>query len=518
MAAIWRRAWRSKKVSSTGRGYGDGALPPIHGSSGSSTNTSGTRTTLTLSTSAYTTSSEPVRDEEEESGMELRQEEVVKTRRHMRGLVEEFRAGADGNATAPDRWLSELHVAWLLRPADAEPELGASGQRILVPRETRSWILALQVIRTSVRTCLSGLYSDDEATVGPPAAVPEFVKFLKVTLLKMLTFVDAIVALDPLNVDGASSQQHVSSSSVVLVVMEAAEKVRALLDVRHALSAASQHIMIAFCSSPYVQSTKVADDIGGLLSAQLCKLDQAIRDTFDHIRTAVARSLDDDYSPRATGATQTTLLQSSPAIHKVTRSVTNYINTVLSTEALLTANYARHQGDTSSLTTLTMEVVGSLEEELARVSQSFPDQSLRIIFLINNSYLIRQLLDTSWPPRLLDLTYLRFSNSLTNRIDRYIQSYLQVTWAPVLECLHNPTFRCFTRDSPLPKFESKFQSTYAAQKLWKVPDPELRKRLREAIIEKVVSGFKEYLEDHNSITRGVTPQEVEEILQELFEG
>ena len=74
--------------------------------------------------------------------------------------------------------------------------------------------------------------------------------------------------------------------------------------------------------------------------------------------------------------------------------------------------------------------------------------------------------------------------------------------------------------SPLLKFESKFQSTYAAQKLWKVPDPELRKRLREAIIEKVVSGFTSYLEDNNRITLGVTvtPRELEEMLQELFEG
>ena len=74
--------------------------------------------------------------------------------------------------------------------------------------------------------------------------------------------------------------------------------------------------------------------------------------------------------------------------------------------------------------------------------------------------------------------------------------------------------------SPLLKFESKFQTTYAAQKLWKVPDPRLKKRLREVIIEKVVSDFTIYLEDNNRITLGitVTPQELEEMLQELFEG
>jgi hypothetical protein len=102
----------------------------------------------------------------------------------------------------------------------------------------QSWILALQAISPSVWKCLSGLYGDDD----PPAAgASEFAQFLKATLLKMLTFVDAIVALDPLSVDGASatSQQHVPSSTV----MWADEKVRALLDVRHALSAASEQII-----------------------------------------------------------------------------------------------------------------------------------------------------------------------------------------------------------------------------------------------------------------------------------
>jgi hypothetical protein len=109
---------------------------------------------------------------------------------------------------------------------------------------------------------------------------------------------------------------------------------------------------------------------------------------------------------------------------------------------------------------------------------------------------------------------------LTRKIDRYIESYLQVSWAPMLKCLNNPKLNCFTKSSPLPKFESKFQTTYAAQKFWKVPDPQLRKRLRETIIDKVVSGFTKYLEDNNRITRGVTvtPQELEEMLQELFEG
>ena len=151
---------------------------------------------------------------------------------------------------------------------------------------------------------------------------------------------------------------------------------------------------------------------------------------------------------------------------------------------------------------LILKMVTSLEEKLARVSQSFPDQSLRFLFLINNTCFIGQ----------------QVQHDLTRKIDWYIESYLQVSWAPVLKCLNNPTFHCgFTRSSPIPKFQSKFQTIYTAQKLWKVPDPELRKRLREAIIGIVVSGFMEYLEDNNRITPapGVPPQE---LLQELFEG
>ena len=65
----------------------------------------------------------------------------------------------------------------------------------------------------------------------------------------MLTFVGAIVAAS-LNVDDPScqEQQH--------MVSRAAGELRALLDVRYALSLASEQIMMSFRSSPYVQIHK----------------------------------------------------------------------------------------------------------------------------------------------------------------------------------------------------------------------------------------------------------------------
>ncbi|CAO2153142.1 unnamed protein product, partial [Urochloa humidicola] len=60
--------------------------------------------------------------------------------------------------------------------------------------------------------------------------------------------------------------------------------------------------------------------------------------------------------------------------------------------------------------------------------------------------------------------------------------------------------------------------TYTVQKLLKVPDIMLRARLREAIVEKVVSGLKRYLKDNSVTDTGVTPQDLEKMLMELFEG
>ncbi|CAD6338232.1 unnamed protein product [Miscanthus lutarioriparius] len=102
--------------------------------------------------------------------MELPQELAETLRLHIRGLVKEFSACADGNFSAPDRWLSELQVAWLFRLAD----LDASGRRIFISRQlqhlVQSWNSALRAITTSiVQACFSGFSSQDqeEATVAP---------------------------------------------------------------------------------------------------------------------------------------------------------------------------------------------------------------------------------------------------------------------------------------------------------------------------------------------------------------
>ena len=70
------------------------------------------------------------------------------------------------------------------------------------------------------------------------------------------------------------------------------------------------------------------------------------------------------------------------------------------------------------------------------------------------------------------------------------------------------------------RFLAEFEKTYLAQKLWKVPDPELRKVLRTTIVDKVISVFTKFLEDGGvSASRViVSPESLQEMSEELFEG
>ncbi|XP_062229873.1 uncharacterized protein LOC133927425 [Phragmites australis] len=531
MAAAWRRSWMSR-VSSTERGRSrrlqtDGQ--PSRSYLGSSATPSSA--TTASSTRSHTSTSTPVGepaagpvfhpfiflpkapvvDEKAEELDEERAEESEEERAKARGLVKshlvhEFCSDV---CIGLDRWLSELHVGWVLHLADDDASSGSRGS-ILISRQlqhlAQSWILALLEINSYLSRCFNRWYSHSqelEETVCPPAC--DFARFVEATLSKMLPFVDTVVNLAIIH---PSCSEHCVAAPSNGAAAAPAEKLQALIDVRDALSGASEKVQLWdlwFCSSSDVQVPRIT----GLLLAKLAKLDEAICNTRSCIRTRIMSLTYDDES---LWATQTP--QRSPDIHKVTRSAISYID-VLSTsyEASLRGKCVADFEIICHSTSLIREVFCSLEEKLVRESQTlFSDHSLRFLFLINNSYFMSQKLHTN---RFLAVPM----QALARKIDGYINSYLQASWTPVLKCLHSPTsLHCFRRHSPLPKFQSKFQKTYTAQKLWKVPDPKLRKRLRKAIVEKVIPAFTGFLEDNNIDTPGVTPENLEEMLEELFEG
>ncbi|TKW23531.1 hypothetical protein SEVIR_4G297900v4 [Setaria viridis] len=481
-AAGWWRTWRSRVSSSTEKEEGGGAGDPVqvrqtyfHPNQMSST-TSGRVSGNPLLSLAHAAAAPPVVEVEDAEVCQerLTDEDKVKTREHIRDLIHRFRGAA------MDKWLSEVRVSFVLHLA----ELEASKRRKFISSSRRlrctahSWALALHMINRSIVSFTGWCCpQEEEAAAGWPSA-SELVRFVAATFMQLLPFVDIVVALDISN-PSSDDDDHPGHGGAVT----SAHKFQTLIQVRDALSEASELVQLwdswLCSSSDAAEATRISGEMSRLVFAKLDKLEEAIRDTRDCIRTQSTMSLKHDYS--------TSGLDPSPDIHKVTRSVISYIIVLSSAsydrlvdlpivlEACLhgddvEAPVPDDENATSSIH-LIMLMMRSLEEKLTRVSQSFPDQSLRFLFLLNNSYFVWHQLRTN---QLLDAPM----QALARRIDGYISRYLQASWTPVLKPLHSHTLCCFMRCSSLHKFESNFEKTYAAQKLWKVPDPELRRELR----------------------------------------
>lgn len=164
------------------------------------------------------------------------------------------------------------------------------------------------------------------------------------------------------------------------------------------------------------------------------------------------------------------------------------------------------------------DAVGYLKDLLLRKSEFCSDPSLRYLFLLNNSYFLAQMFEPSAT---------RNDWKLTPECEKYMYSYFDASWGHVLSCIPKSHFpgqiHRWISTSSLVKFESAFHQTHQAQKFWKVPDPRLRDVLRGAITQRVISGYRDYLEEHPELQTHVgressSPDVLKEMLGELFEG
>ncbi|KAF8686868.1 hypothetical protein HU200_043373 [Digitaria exilis] len=425
------------------------------------------------------------------------EEEQIK---HIANLVREF-SDRGGDARVPERWLTELGIGWVLHlpipgvaASSAAGELGQTYEEYDAP----SWIWALsQIVEIIVLTPLKQLpnnYYEKEEQAAP--------KFFQKAMLKMLPFVDWIVASSGMNMEPTY------------------ENLSTLLAVHGALSKAFPQIQLASDSSLGSSAqvfSRIHNNLVRLLAAKEVKAGDAIWSVMKQIRARILEPTDDNLAP-----------EGSSDIHKATRSVISYIrllqaNNHSSLARVVSVKYLTHNAGVPPLDSMIIEIASSLEENLAKESESFPDCGLRFLFLTNNSYYIWSVID---PVAANSISFLSSEQThkanTTRKVRDYMESYLQASWAPVLSCLfNNPTPLCLGKNknnSPLAKFESEFHKTYTTHKLWKVPDPGLRKSLRKAITMKIMPGYTEYIEDNNITTPRIAPQELEEMLHELFEG
>jgi hypothetical protein len=234
------------------------------------------------------------------------------------------------------------------------------------------------------------------------------------------------------------------------------------------------------------------------------KLSEAIPKTMEKVRTLIED--DDSWAieiPRRGGE-----------VHMNTRLIADYIVSLGEAEAGSTFLSINSSG---RLPHGRDDTIRYLKDLLLRKSEICSDPSLRYLFLLNNSHFVAQLTKpcesgNDW--------------KLTTECQQYMDSYVYVSWAPVLSCIPKshypgPLGRWFNTTS-LAKFQSVFHKVYKAQRFWKVPDPRLRSLLRKTIINKVILGYRYYLKEHPELEKHVnggnsSPDYLEEMFGELFE-
>lgn len=405
-----------------------------------------------------------------------------------------------------ERWFSELDVDWVLRINLKDH--GRSSQlegadddhlvRNLVPRWTRALALMIEALTTAtdvvMRHPAGGVLLQEAISDHEPDGL-RLARFAEAVISKMLAFVGALVV-----VGGANHRCRM-------------EKLQALINVLACVSGALETLMPLLkyhtgCVALLEEMHSLVMKIDGVLSGRKYELREAVTSMISDARDVILRGDSWETIPR------------NGEIHEATRLCADFVNLCWTYQSALNSI---EKGFYLNLRNMIFDMIPELENQLEEKSQLIPDRSRRYIFLLNNSHFMQQMLVSYLD--ILDRLLFGLLLDTIHKVESYLESYLDVSWEPVLSCLHNEMPLCFPKHTSLAKFDSEFQRACSAQKLWKVPNPGLRKRLRKAIVGKVVTGYNNFLgerpgkeEDCSGDPTRSSSQDLEDMLNELFEG
>ncbi|KAM3391063.1 hypothetical protein ACQJBY_012611 [Aegilops geniculata] len=273
-------------------------------------------------------------------------------------------------------------------------------------------------------------------------------------------------------------------------------------------------MFICVCGASHMISSEaqsIFNEIGDPLEREGNRLSEIISNTMKDVGTLVEE--DDSWAIE--------ISQGGGEVHKNTRFIMDCMVSMMNAQTSMQNSAPRD--NTENLGGLIDGTMNYLKGLLFTKSESCSDQSLRYLFLLNNSYFVAQVVSESSGSFIPDLWHL----TLPPECKKYMDSYLDVSWGHVLSCIPKSRFprpiRCWINTSLLAKFESAFHKTYQAQKFWKVPDPRLRGVLRKTITKRVISSYRDYLEEHPELEKHdgrqrSSPEVLKEMLGELFEG
>eukprot|EP00210_Caulerpa_lentillifera_P004604 g4390.t1 len=186
------------------------------------------------------------------------------------------------------------------------------------------------------------------------------------------------------------------------------------------------------------------------------------------------------------------------------------------------------------MSTTMARILMILQDNLETKARSFKSGALSDVFMMNNVNFIVTSVEQS---RALELLGEKWVDRQKSIVQDYALEYHKITWEPLIKAL-NPNGEDITNQSNIQRkksaikdrfrtFNSSLEDIHQTQMEWIIPDPGLKKSVRDRILESLIPVYKLFWEKFkdSSFTKNVEKylkyevEEVERIIKEdLFEN
>lgn len=191
--------------------------------------------------------------------------------------------------------------------------------------------------------------------------------------------------------------------------------------------------------------------------------------------------------------------------------------------SLLSGNNSSDNGDVtigaSDCCKLVSSMISCLRSKLEQKSELLKASGAEQVFWINN---LNYMVEEGASPQLKIVLGEEWVQGPKKEIHRHLTSFEKSISAEVLPCL-TATNKVSARNR-LKSFKLAIEEMCQTQASWKVPDPERREELRNAVLETVVPAYTKFLEVHKGklgprvIEKELSVAELKSCLLDLFEG